>query len=67
MKLTRKEKTTVLVGSVIVGLTILIAFVIAPLARAWSFQGGRLAPRLRQVEELERRADRQDLRCEPRL
>ncbi len=60
MNLTRKEKTTVITGGIVVGLTILIAGVVAPFARKWSDIGSRLAPKLERVEALTERARKQE-------
>ncbi len=59
MNLTGREKRAAVIGGIIVGLVLLIAYVVAPLARAWSWRGNDLKPRFRQITELRERARRQ--------
>ncbi len=59
MNLTGREKKAAVIGAIIVGLVVLYAYVVAPLARAWSWRGNDLKPRLRQITELRERARRQ--------
>ena len=60
MTLTSKEKKTLVVGAVIAGLTILIAYVLVPLGRTWAQLGSVLGPKIQYVERLRERAQEQN-------
>ena len=56
-KLSSSEKRTLIAGAVVVGLTVLIAWILVPLARKWHDLGNQLEPKLRHLEALRTRAD----------
>jgi len=60
MKLSGREKITVMVGAAVVCATVLIAAIITPLARRWSGIGDQLAPKLESVKELTLRAQKRN-------
>jgi hypothetical protein len=60
MKLSGREKITVMLGAGVVCAIVLIAAIITPLARRWSGIGGQLAPKLESVKELTLRAQKRN-------
>jgi hypothetical protein len=59
MKLSKREKTTLVVGSSIALAIALTAWVLLPLHRRWTDLGRQLGPGLRALETVQERTDRQ--------
>jgi len=60
MRVSQRERWFMLIGGAIAGLTVLITWVIAPLAGAWSYTGHRMARQLEALDALQNRADRRE-------
>ena len=60
MKLSDREKVTVLVGVCVVAATVLIAAIVSPLAGRWHQLGSQLRPELKTVKQLMQRAEKRD-------
>ena len=60
MNLTSRDRKAVVVGGIIAGLILVIAYAVAPLVRTWFQRGTELGPKLAYVDKLRERVHGQD-------